>query len=207
MDLLKRLITLVVISIFSIVITCHANPPETGSFKIPQIIVKDKQILGVIKDAVSFAKNNDCDAPEYNIYFSLNDFETHLSLYVELEATANVPWCAWDSFVIIDGYTCFFDAEFNSMFARKITKKQRVFNYSFASIRENKDPIYGWRNWLVFDSKGNFEVFKLPLSKPKMSRSQSEMQKQNIDPYLEKIMRELNRVDDEQPLGPYYPEY
>ena len=71
MDLLKRLITLVVISIFSIVITCHANPPETGSFKIPQIVITNKDALKIVFDATKFAKKNGCNPAEYNIYFNL----------------------------------------------------------------------------------------------------------------------------------------
>lgn len=188
MDLLKRLITLVVISIFSIVITCHANPPETGSFKIPQIVITNKDALKIVFDATKFAKKNGCNPAEYNIYFNFGQvqgseyafpkYKVLYSLCVELEATSNIPWYKWDSFAVVDGYTCFFDSDFTHWFAKKLAKKQRVFNYSFVDERENKSTVFEYWYKFYIKEDGSYDVSeRRQLWNLTNSREQRRMQK------------------------------
>ena len=188
MNLLKRLITLVVISIFSIVITCHANPPETGSFKTPQIVITNKDALKIVFDATKFAKKNGCNPAEYNIYFTFGQvqgseyafpkYKVLYSLCVELEATSNIPWYKWDSFAVVDGYTCFFDSDFTHWFAKKLAKKQRVFNYSFVDERENKSTVFEYWYRFYIKEDGSYDVSeRRQLWKLTNSREQRRMQK------------------------------
>ena len=162
---LKRIILLSAILISGITMICEAKPPLTGSFKIPQVEIIDSEIFGLVKDAISFADE---------IY----------QLLVIIEPTANEPWYKWDSYAIIDGYTCFFNRAFTSNFAKK-QGDLRCFNYCYEEERRHYyGNIFEWRYRVFFKNiflpKGSRAIIKWKyllggyINNP--SRSEAEIQ-------------------------------
>ena len=165
-----------------------AATPESGSFKIPQIVITNKDALKIVFDATKFAKKNGCNPAEYNIYFNFGQvqgseyafpkYKVLYSLCVEFEATSNIPWYKWDSFAVVDGYTCFFDSDFTHWFAKKLAKKQRVFNYSFVDERENKSTVFEYWYRFYIKEDGSYDVSeRRQLWELTNSREQRRMQK------------------------------
>ncbi len=172
----------------SISMSSVAATPESGSFKIPQIVITNKDALKIVFDATKFAKKNGCNPAEYNIYFNFGQvqgseyafpkYKVLYSLCVELEATSNIPWYKWDSFAVVDGYTCFFDSDFTHWFAKKLAKKQRVFNYSFVDERENKSTVFEYWYRFYIKEDGSYDVSeRRQLRTLTNSREQRRMQK------------------------------
>lgn len=184
---LKRIILLSAIFISGITMICEAKPPLTGSFKIPQVEIIDSEIFGLVKDAISFAKDKDCKPTRYNIFFSydkLPDADEIYQLLVIIEPTANEPWYKWDSYAIIDGYTCFFNRAFTSNFAKK-QGDLRCFNYCYEEERRHYyGNIFEWRYRVFFKNiflpKGSRAIIKWKyllggyINNP--SRSEAEIQ-------------------------------
>ena len=89
-----------------------------------------------------------------------------------------MPWYKWDSFAVVDGYTCFFDSDFTHWFAKKLAKKQRVFNYSFVDERENKSTVFEYWYRFYIKEDGSYDVSeRRQLWELTNSREQRRMQK------------------------------